>query len=61
MKLTEVKGNWRILQNKLKQKYPKLTDIDLNYQDGKEQDMLRMVEYKLRMTKQEMREIISGL
>jgi hypothetical protein len=52
---------WNTLQNKLRQKYPKLTDADLNYQEGMEQDMLRMVEYKLRKTKKEMQDIIERL
>jgi hypothetical protein len=52
---------WNTLQSKLKQKYPKLTDADLHYQDGMEQDMLRMVEYKLRKTRKEMQDIIEKL
>ena len=59
--INEIKENWNNLQSKLKQKYPNLTDSDLHYQDGMERDMLRMVEYKLRKTKQEMRKIISEL
>ena len=56
-----IKENWSLLQRKLHQKYPKLTKADLLYEDGKKQDMLRMVEYKLRKTKIEMQEIIEDL
>ncbi|NTW23633.1 MAG: general stress protein CsbD [Lentimicrobium sp.] len=49
---------WSELQAKLKIRYPQLTDADLEYQHTLEQDMLRMVEYKLGMTKKEMRKII---
>jgi len=52
---------WNELQGKLKQKYPVLTEADLHYQDGMEQDMLRMVEYKLHKTKKQMKAIIEGL
>jgi hypothetical protein len=50
--------HWRELQTKLKAKYPELTDADLAYQETMEQDMLRMVEYKLGKSKEEMQKII---
>jgi len=53
--------NWDELKKKLKQKYPQLTIIDLLAIDGEEEDMLRMVEYKLGKTKKEMQEIIALL
>ena len=54
-------GHWRELQTKLKIKYPELTEADLDYKEPLEQDMLRMVEYKLGKTKKEMQVIITGL
>lgn len=53
--------NWAELKTKLKEKYPQLTETDLQHEEGMEESMLRMVEYKLQMTKQDMQEIISGL
>jgi hypothetical protein len=53
--------DWEELISKLKLKYPKLTEADLNFNKGKEQEMLRMVEYKLHKTKQEMEIIIDKL
>jgi hypothetical protein len=53
--------NWNELKKKLKQKYPQLTTVDLVTIDGQEEDMLRMVEYKLGKTKKEMQEIIALL
>jgi alkylhydroperoxidase/carboxymuconolactone decarboxylase family protein YurZ len=53
--------NWNELRKRLKQKYPQLTSIDLLTADGEEEDMLRMVEYKLGKTKKEMQEIIALL
>ncbi|MFC2087765.1 general stress protein CsbD [Bacteroidota bacterium] len=61
MELILNQGNWDELKIKLKKKYPQLTEAELQHKEGMEQDMLRMVEYKLRKTKQEMREIIAGL
>jgi len=53
--------HWLELQTKLKLQYPELTESDLEYQETLGEDMLRMVEYKLGMTKEEMRKIIEGL
>ncbi len=61
MNTTEIKVNWNELKLKLKQKYPRLTKADLHCQEGMEQDMLRMVEYKLRKTRKEMQYIIEKL
>jgi hypothetical protein len=54
-------GHWLELQTKLKEKYPELTESDLEYQQPMQQDMLRMVEYKLGKTKEEMQVIITEL
>ena len=53
--------NWNELRKKLREKYPQLTTIDLLTIDGEEEDMLRMVEYKLGKTKKELQEIITLL
>lgn len=61
MELIIKKRNWNDLKTKLRLKYPQLTETDLQHNEGKEETMLRMVEYKLRKTKKEMREIISKI
>jgi uncharacterized protein YjbJ (UPF0337 family) len=60
MKVILNQGNWDELKTKLKINYPQLTDEDLQHPEGKEEDMLRMVEYKLQKTKEEMRAIIDS-
>lgn len=54
-------NTWNELRNKLWLDYPKLADTDLQYTKGEEQKMLRMIEYKLGVTKQEMKKIIEQL
>ena len=49
------------LKTKLRKKYPQLSETDLQHKEGREEGMLRMVEYKLGKTKQEMQEIIERL
>ncbi len=39
-----IKGNWDIVKGSLKQKYAKLTDNDLRYQEGKEEELLGRLE-----------------
>jgi hypothetical protein len=53
--------NFIELKSKLSKIFPQLTDADLSYSETNEKDMLRMVAYKLRKTKEEMQEIISKL
>jgi len=55
------KINWDELKSKLKIRYPQLTDKDLQLNEGIEDNMLRMIEYKLSKTKTEMRKIIASI
>jgi hypothetical protein len=61
MELNEENRNWNELKLKLKTKYPQLTETDLQDKAGKKENTLRMIEYKLSKTKQELQEIISEL
>jgi len=36
----QIKGNWNIIKGKLKQHYGNLTDDDLRYDEGKEDELL---------------------
>jgi hypothetical protein len=61
MELISNHGNWDELKKKLRKKYPQLTESDLQNKEGMEVIMLRIIAYKLRKTKQEMKEIIAGI
>ncbi len=39
MNTLSLKGNWNIAKGKLRQKYATLTDDDLNYVEGKEEEL----------------------
>ncbi len=41
---TELKGHWDELKGKLKQKYAELTDDDLTYEEGKDNEMWGRIE-----------------
>jgi uncharacterized protein YjbJ (UPF0337 family) len=38
----KMKGNWNIIKGKLKQKYGDLTDDDLTYVEGQEDELIRL-------------------
>lgn len=49
-----LKGNWNEVKGKLKQKYADLTDDDLLYVEGKEEELLGRLQQKLGKTRQEL-------
>ncbi len=60
MKL-QMKGNWNEVKGKLKQKYGQLTDDDLMFADGKEDELLGRLQKRLGRTKDELRAEIEGM
>ncbi|MBF7090188.1 CsbD family protein [Flavobacterium sp. ALJ2] len=61
MNSTEIKGNWNELKGKLKQKYATLTDDDLMFAEGKEDEVIGRLQQKLGKSKEEVHKIISDL
>ncbi len=49
----EIKGKWNEMKGKLKQEYADLTDDDLTYEEGKEDEMWGKLQQKLGKTKKE--------
>lgn len=49
----KIKGNWNEVKGKIKQKYGDLTDDDLTYVEGKEDEMLGRLQKKLGKSKEE--------
>jgi uncharacterized protein YjbJ (UPF0337 family) len=58
---TEQKGNWNILKGKLKQNFAELTDNDLMYENGKEDEMWGRIQKKVGKTKEEIKKAIDDL
>ncbi len=58
---TDIKGNWAEIKGKLKQKYATLTDDDLLFKEGKEDELYARLEKKIGRTEEEIRELISKL
>ncbi|MBK7713354.1 MAG: general stress protein CsbD [Bacteroidales bacterium] len=51
-------GYWNVKKEKLRQRYPYLTDSDLRFNMGKEKEMIEMLGYKMGISKQALLEII---
>lgn len=51
----EIKGNWNEIKGKLKQKYAQLTDDDLTFAEGKEEELLGRLQQRLGKEKAEIR------
>jgi uncharacterized protein YjbJ (UPF0337 family) len=54
-----IKGNWKEKKGKLKQQYGELTDNDLKYAEGKEEELVGRVQQRLGTSKEEARNIIN--
>jgi uncharacterized protein YjbJ (UPF0337 family) len=61
MNETTVKGGWNELKGKIKQAYGDLTDDDLTYQEGQEDEMWGKVQQKTGKTKDEINKAIADL
>ena len=61
MNTTQLKGNWNEQKGKLKQKFAILTDNDLLFEEGKQNEMFGKIQIKLGKTREELQEIIADL
>jgi len=56
----ELKGRWNELKGKLKQRYGQLTDDDLKYEEGKEDELLGILQKKTGQTKKDLIEFLQN-
>jgi uncharacterized protein YjbJ (UPF0337 family) len=56
-----IKGNWKEISGKLKQKYANLTDDDMLYKEGKEDELMGRLQKKIGTTKEGLRDLIAKL
>ena len=55
------RGSWNEIKGKLKQKYADLTDDDLTFIEGKEDELLGRLQQRTGRTRQQLREGIEKL
>ena len=52
MNTLQLKGDWNIAKGKLKQKYANLTDDDLRYAEGQEDELVGRIQKRTGQTKE---------
>ncbi len=56
----KIKGNWNILKGKLKAEYGELTEDDLLYAEGHEDELIGRIQRKTGKAKEEINEFIEN-
>lgn len=59
MNKLQFKGEWHELKGKLRQKFAELTDNDVDYSEGQEEELLGHLQKKLGKSQQEITELIN--
>jgi uncharacterized protein YjbJ (UPF0337 family) len=61
MEKMQLKGSWNEMKGKLKQKYAELTDDDLTYIEGKDDEFLGRLQQRLGKSKEEIKRELDRL
>jgi uncharacterized protein YjbJ (UPF0337 family) len=61
MNKLQFKGSWNEIKGKLKQSYGSLTDDDLAFAEGKDDELVGRLQKKLGKSKEEIRQMIERL
>ena len=61
MDTLRIKGNWNQMKGKIKQRYPDLTDDDLLFVAGKEDDLLGRIQRKTGKSRDEVVSYINSI
>ncbi len=55
----QLKGQWNIIKGRLKQQYGDLTDDDLDYREGQEDELLGRIQKRLGKSREETERLLS--
>ena len=61
MNKLEIKGDWNIIKGKLKQKWAKLTDDDLQHIEGRQEEMLGRIQKRTGETREAVEKAIKEI
>ena len=61
MTTLEIKGAWNITQSKLKQKWAQLTDDDLQYAEGKQDELIGRIQKRAGETRKSIEKALKEL
>lgn len=57
----QIKGNWNQIKGKLKEEYAELSDNDLKYEEGQEEQLIGKIQEKTGKTRQDIEEFIDKI
>jgi uncharacterized protein YjbJ (UPF0337 family) len=57
----EIKGNWNKIKGRLKQSYADLSDDDLTYEEGKEDELIGRIQEKTGKTRDQIVKLIRSV
>lgn len=60
MNTQTLQGNWNVTKGKLKQKYAQLTDSDLVYEEGKEDELIGRIQKRVGASRQEIENFLDS-
>jgi uncharacterized protein YjbJ (UPF0337 family) len=60
MTTLEIKGDWNIIKGKLKQKWATLTDDDLQFIEGKQEELVGRIQKRTGETREAVEQAIKG-
>lgn len=55
MNKTQLKGQWNVIRGKAKQSWANLTDDDLRYEEGKEEELIGRIQQRTGDTRENIR------
>ncbi len=61
MDTLRIKGNWNQLKGKIKQKYGNLTDDDLTFREGQEDELVGRIQKKTGQAREEIISFINSI
>jgi uncharacterized protein YjbJ (UPF0337 family) len=61
MNTLEIKGDWNITKGKMKQKWAQLTDSDLEYTEGKQDELVGRIQKRTGQTREAVEKAIKDL
>ena len=60
MNKLQLKGNWNVVKGKMKQKYANLTDDDLDYVEGKEEELVGRIQKRTGESKETVEKVLNN-
>ena len=57
----KLKGNWNIAKGKIKQEWGELTDDDLDFKEGQEDELVGRIQKKTGESKERVNEFLDGM